>query len=129
MAKHKRVKKPRTVDGEVYMTLIDIDGKTVIKIGTTNRTALKRALEIAEVIYAVYKFIPKMQILINERTHNNYVVEAALLKELGQYKYTPLFEFDGCSELVDCDIAVATLAYRKCIDADYPAQVTNLIEI
>lgn len=129
MAKHKRVKKPRTVDGEVYMTLIDIDGKTVIKIGTTNRTALKRALEIAEVIYAVYKFIPKMQILINERTHNNYVVEAALLKELGQYKYVPIFEFDGCSELVDCDIAVAISAYRKCIDADYPAQVTNLIEI
>lgn len=129
MAKHKRVKKPRTVDGEVYMTLIDIDGKSVIKIGTTNRTALKRALEIAEVIYAVYKFIPKMQILINERTHNNYVVEAALLKELAPYKYTPLFEFDGCSELVDCDIAVAISAYRKCIDADYPAQVTNLIEI
>lgn len=129
MAKHKRVKKPRTVDGEVYMTLIDIDGKSVIKIGTTNRSALKRALEIAEVIHGVYKFIPKMQILINERTHNNYVVEAALLKELAQYKYEPLFEFDGCSELVDCDTAVAISAYRKCMDADYPAQVTNLIEI
>ena len=127
MAKHK--KKQRTVDGEVYMMLIDIDGKTVIKIGTTNRCALKRALEIAEVIHGAYKFIPKIQILINERTHNNYAVEAALLAQLKQYKYMPDYEFDGCSELVECDIAVAVGAYRDCIDADYPAEKENLIEI
>lgn len=125
----KRKKKPRTVDGEVYMLLIDIDGKTVIKIGTTNRCALKRALEIAEVIHGAYKFLPKIQILINERTHNNYAVEAALLAKLKEYKYTPDYEFDGCSELVMCDTAVAISAYRDCIDADYPAEKENLIEI
>ena len=127
MAKFK--KKQRTVDGEVYMLLIEIDGRTVIKIGTTNRCALKRMLEIAEVIYGAYKFIPKMQIIINERTHNNYAVEAALLEKLKQYKYTPDYEFDGCTELVCCDQAVAIGAYRDCIDADYPAQEENLIQI
>ena len=127
MPKHK--KKPRQLDGEVYMLLIDIDGKSVIKIGTTNRTALKRMLEIAEVIHAAYKFIPKMQILINERTHNNYAVEAALLAQLKQYKYTPDYEFEGYSELVYCDIAVAISAYRECIDADYTIQEENLIVI
>ena len=129
MGMAKRIKKQRTVDGEVYMMLIDIDGKSVIKIGTTNRCALKRALEIAEVIHGAYKFIPKIQILINERTHNNYAVEAALLAQLEQYKYAPDYEFDGCSELVECDTAVALGAYRDCIDADYPAEKINLIEI
>lgn len=125
----KRKKKTRTVDGEVYMLLIELDGKSIIKIGTTNRCALKRMLEIAEVIHAAYKFIPKMQILINERTHNNYAVEAALLDKLKEHKYTPDLEFEGCSELVKCDTAVAVGAYRDCIDADYPAEKENLIEI
>lgn len=127
MAKFK--KKQRTVDGEVYMLQIDIDGRSVIKIGTTNRCALKRALEISEVIHGAYKFLPKIQILINERTQNNYAVEAALLAKLKEYKYVPMFEFDGCSELVECDHAIAISAYRECIDADYPAEERKLIEI
>lgn len=125
----KRKKKTRSMDGEVYMLLIELDGRSIIKIGTTNRCALKRMLEIAEVIHAVYKFIPKMQILINERTHNNYGVEAALLTMLKEHKYVPAFEFDGSSELVECDTAVALSAYRDCIDADYPAEEENLIVI
>ena len=122
-------REPKTVDGEVYMLLIEIGGTSVIKIGTTNRSALKRMLEIAEVIHAVYKFVPKMQIVINERTRNNYAVEAALLKKLEQYRYRPTFEFDGCSELVKCDTAIAIAAYRECIDADYSPAKINLIEV
>lgn len=129
MVKKRIPKKPKIVDGEVYMTLIDIDGYSVVKIGTTNRSALKRALEIAEVIHAVYKYIPKMQILINERTRNNYAVEAALLKKLEKFRYNPVFEFEGCSELVKCDTATAIMAYRECIDADYSPTPQNLIEI
>ena len=124
-----RKREPKTIDGEVYMLQIDIDGTVVIKIGTTNRSALKRMLEIAEVIHAAYKFIPKMQILIAERTRNNYAVEAALLKKLAEYKYNPLFEFEGCSELVKCDHAIALAAYRECISADYNATKIELIEI
>lgn len=124
-----RKREPKTIDGEVYMLQIDIDGTVVIKIGTTNRSALKRMLEIAEVIHVAYKFIPKMQILIAERTRNNYAVEAALLKKLAEYKYNPLFEFEGCSELVKCDHAIALAAYAECIGADYNATKIELIEI
>lgn len=126
MAKHK---KTASLNGEVYMLRIELDGRSIIKIGTTNRCALKRMLEIAEVIHGTYKFIPKMEIIINEKTQNNYAVEAALLERLKEYKYTPAFEFEGCSELIECDLAVAIGVYRDCIDADYPAAEPNLIEI
>ena len=125
----KRVRKKPTTDGEVYILRIELDGKSILKIGTTNRCALKRALEIAETIYGVYKFLPKIEILANERTHNNYAVEAALLEKLKEHRYNPAFEFDGCSELVDCDITIVKGVYVECLNADYPAQEQNLITI
>lgn len=128
MARGRRKPKPQ-LNGEVYLLLIELDGTSVIKIGTTNRSALKRMLEIAEVIHASYKFIPKMQILANERIHNNYVVEAALLEKLKKYRYNPLIEFEGCSELVKCDITEVMLSYRECMNADYKPTPIKLIEI
>jgi|688.fasta_scaffold06971_22 hypothetical protein len=124
-----KAREPRKIDGEVYLLRIELDGKSVIKIGTTNRCALKRALELSEAIHGVYKFLPKIEILRNDRTHNNYVVEAALLERLKEHRYYPAFEFDGCSELVECDLTIVELAYVECMNADYPAQVRNLIEI
>lgn len=77
----------RKYNGFVYIIKIHVDPEVIYKIGTTNRTPNKRMLEIADDMCKVLGYIPKMMLVRQKQTHDNYKVEAAVLKATEKYKY------------------------------------------
>ena len=75
-------------NGFVYIIKIEIGAETIFKIGTTNRTPIRRMLEIAEEMNRALGYIPKMMLIRGKQIKDNYKVEAELLKQTEQYRYT-----------------------------------------
>ena len=132
MAKRKQLKprKPKSkMNGIVYLLSIELDGRLLHKIGTTNKSALKRMLQIAEDIHYHYGYIPRMSIVKEQSTHDNYQVEAALLDAMKEYQYYPVNEFNGWTEIVDCNKDILLAAYDKAVNDDYPVVERDMIVI
>ena len=86
--KKKDWSKPKeSYNGWVYLLQIELGNQTIFKIGTTGRNALIRALEISKEFYGVLGYLPKIQIIEEVQTHNNYAVEAELLKLTSKHVY------------------------------------------
>ena len=72
MAK-KDWKKPKEAwDGFVYVIKIHTVAKVVYKVGTTNRTVKTRVLEIAGELMEILGHIPKIELLRQKQTKDNY---------------------------------------------------------
>lgn len=100
MAKKDWVKNRQTWDGFVYIVKIHSIDKVVYKVGTTNRTVKTRILEIAGELMEVLGFIPKMELLRQKQTKDNYAIEAAVLNKTQQHRCNlGLREWAGESEL------------------------------
>lgn len=121
MAKHKEQK--IKYNGYVYVLKIWIGADIVYKVGTTNRTPLVRALEIAGELYRLLGYIPKMVILREKTTMDNYKVESEVLKLTNEYRYELLSDGTMCgeSELRKCDELHLLKVYDECLVKDYPA--------
>ena len=75
-------------NGFVYIIKIEIVAEIIFKLGTTNRTPIRRMLEIAEEMNRALGYIPKMMLIRGKQVRDNYKVEAELLKQTEQYRYT-----------------------------------------
>ena len=110
-------------NGYVYILKIWIDADIIVKIGTTNRTPLTRMMEICGEMYRVLGYVPKMTLLREQQTKNNYKVEAELLELTKEHRYNLQCERDMCgeSELRKMDEHMMCMLFDKCINKDYPA--------
>lgn len=127
----KRKKQPvKKVDGVVYIIKIWLDSGVVYKAGTTNRTALKRLVEIGQELIGLLGYWPRMVILKEDMCKNNYQVEADLLKQTAKHGVNmPLPEFSGRSELRQMEEDVLLAKYAECIAKDYPVIQPTLIQL
>lgn len=112
-------------NGYVYVLKVWAGADVIYKIGTTNRSPVIRMLEIAGEMYRALGYVPKMTIIREQQTRNNYVVEAEILKETAQYRYNLPCVKDVCgeSELRLMDEVELYATYNRCINKDYPAEV------
>lgn len=132
MAKKKDWSKPKEAwDGWVYLLQIELGNQTIFKIGTTGRSALIRALEISKEFYSVLGYLPKIQIIEEAKTHNNYAVEAELLKLTSKYAYKLPCEraVVGDSEFRSMCINELKGLFKQCLAKDTPAQKSFQIEL
>ena len=120
MAK-KDWKKPKEAwDGFVYIIKIHVVSRVVYKIGTTNRTVKTRVLEIAGELMEIIGHIPKIEILREKQTKDNYAIEAAVLSETQKHRCNlGMREWTGESELRDMDEQTLLTVYDKAIMEDY----------
>lgn len=132
MAKRKEWKQAKqSYNGYVYIIKMWVGSEVIFKLGTTNRTPVKRMMEIAEELHRLLAYIPKMMLVRQQQTKDNYKVEAELLKQTEQYKYTLYSEGQMCgeSELRKMHELELLNQYDHCIAMDYPADKEFKVEL
>jgi len=130
MKRGKHKKRQSTVDGQVYVLKIWIGDVVYFKVGTTNRVAFSRLKEIGTELMQILGYWPKMKIVMDRFTKNNYQVEAEVLRlTKTSTPKTVLPEFSGCTELRCMDEVELIKVYNECMSKDYPATQTQLIEM
>lgn len=121
MAK-KKWQKPikESWDGWVYVLKIYTDTNIVHKVGTTNRLPKTRMLEIIGELFDVLGYAPRVDLLRQRQTKDNYKVEALVLKQTVHAKCTlGMCEWVGESELRKIDEQELLNIYDKAIAEDY----------
>lgn len=120
MAK-KDWKKPNEAwDGFVYILMIHMLDGVVFKVGTTNRLPKTRLLEIAGELFGVLGHIPKIELIRQRQTKDNYAIEATILRETEKYRYSMgMIAWSGESELRRMDHQELLCIYDRAIAEDY----------
>ena len=118
-------------NGWVYIIKIYLDNDIIFKPGTTNRTPIRRMLEIAEEMNRALGYIPNMMLIRGKQVRDNYKVEAELLKQTEQYRYTLscVNEVTGESELRKMNEQDLLNQYDHCIAINYPADIEFKVEL
>lgn len=125
MAKKKSWSKPKEAwDGFVYILKIATDTSIVYKVGTTNRLPKTRMLEIIGELFDVLGYAPRVHLLRQRQTKDNYKVEASVLRQTEIYKHTlGMGEWTGESELRKMDEQELLNVYDRAISEDYAPTV------
>lgn len=125
MAKKKDWSKPKEAyDGYVYILKIQTDTGVVFKVGTTNRLPKTRMLEIASELFDVLGYIPRIQLLRQRQTKDNYKVEASVLRQTEIHRCSlGMAEWSGESELRKMDEQTLLNVYDRAIAEDYAPTV------
>lgn len=121
MPKKKDWKKPKEAwDGFVYILMIYALDGVMYKIGTTNRMPKTRLLEIAGELFEVLGHIPKIELIRQKQTKDNYAIEATILRETEKYRYSMgMIAWSGESELRRMDHQELLMIYDRAIAEDY----------
>ena len=124
MAKKKWQQPKESWDGFVYILKIQTDTGVVFKVGTTNRLPKTRMLEIAGELFDVLGYVPRIHLLRQRQTKDNYKVEANVLRQTEVYKHTlGMGEWTGESELRKMDEQELLNVYDKAVAEDYAPTV------
>ena len=105
--------------GIVYLLDIEVDGKQVTKIGMSKRLVEERVVEILTSYFKSYRYFPYCKPMKFTKTLDPLAKEQILLEYFKDYKYESLLRFGGCQEIVDVDVQLIKLAYKKVL-ADQP---------
>ena len=120
MAKKDWVKSKVQYDGFVYILMIHLLDGVIYKIGTTNRMPKTRLLEIAGELFEVLGHIPKIELIRQRQTKDNYKIEAQILRETENYRYSMgMIAWSGESELRRMDHQELLRIYDRAIAEDY----------
>ena len=121
MAKKKDWSAPKEkYDGFVYILKIHADNGVVFKVGTTNRFPKTRMLEIIGELFDVLGYAPRVQLLRQRQTKDNYNVEASVLRQTEKYRCSlGMLEWSGESELRKMDEQELLNVYDRAIAEDY----------
>ena len=114
------VKSQVQYDGFVYILMIHLLDGVVFKVGTTNRLPKTRLLEIAGELFEVLGHIPKIEMIRQRQTKDNYKIEAQILRETEKHRCNlGMIEWSGESELRRMDHQELLRIYDRAIAEDY----------
>ena len=116
-------------NGFVYIIKIEIGAETIFKLGTTNRTPIRRMLEIAEEMNRALGYIPKMMLIRGKQMVNNYLVEKELLEATKDFFYYINDTISGYTEFRKMEEYKLLIEYEKAINKNYAAPTPYLIEL
>ena len=120
MAKKDWKKAKEAWDGFVYILKIHTLVGVVYKVGTTNRMPKTRMLEIAGELFDVLGHIPKIELIRQRQTKDNYKIEAQVLRETKRFRCNlGIIEWSGESELRRMDEHELLVTYDRAIAEDY----------
>ena len=129
MAKKDWKKQKESWNGFVYIIKIEIGAEAIFKLGTTNRTPIRRMLEIAEEMNRALGYIPKMMLIRGKQMVNNYLVEKELLEATKDFFYYINDTISGYTEFRKMEEYKLLIEYEKAINKNYAAPTPYLIEL
>jgi hypothetical protein len=106
-------------DGIVYILVLEIDGKTVYKIGITQRKIEERVVEILTSFWKSYRYFPKCYPKRFKKTTDIFSKEAQLHYHFANVRHEPEYVTDGCSEFFEIDDLEYLLdVYARCLGGE-----------
>ena len=107
-------------DGFVYILMIHALDGVIYKVGTTNRLPKTRMLELAGELFEVLGHIPRIEMIRQRQTKDNYAIEAMILRETEKHRYSMgMIAWSGESELRRMDCQELLRIYDRAIAEDY----------
>ena len=91
----------RTKPGILYVILVELEGKSLVKIGVTHRRIEDRVAEILVGIFKKYREFPYCRPKRFTTTRDPYKKEKALHKHFAKNSYSPGKKFGGSTEFFD----------------------------
>jgi DUF4097 and DUF4098 domain-containing protein YvlB len=118
----RATKKARAKPGILYVILIELDGKSLVKIGVTHRRIEDRVSEILVGIFKKYREFPYCRPKRFKTTADTYKKEKSLHKHFSDYSYSPSKKFGGSTEFFDVPLEDVVKVYDKLIATTTPAK-------
>lgn len=101
--------------GILYVILVELDGKSLVKIGVTHRRIEDRVSEILVGIFKKYREFPYCRPKRFSVTRDTYKKEKLLHKHFSDYSYTPSKKFGGSTEFFDIPLDDVVKFYDEII--------------
>jgi hypothetical protein len=99
--------------GILYVILLELEGKQLVKIGVTHRKIEDRVVEILVSIFKKYREFPYCRPKRFRTTTDIYGKEKILHKMFESSRYTPSKKFSGHTEFFNIPIEDVVTAYEK----------------
>lgn len=104
--------------GIVYLLQIDLDEKSVVKIGITQRKIEERVVEILTSVFKFYRYFPRCYPKRFTKTSEIFKKEAILHRYFADRQYIPQHAFGGSTELFDITLDEAVAAYERVLEGE-----------
>jgi hypothetical protein len=112
-------KKDVAQDGILYVLLVQLEDKALVKVGVTCRAKVEdRITEILVSIWKRYRVFPELYPKRYKSTLDVYGKEARLHKLLEDYRYKTKHKFSGSTEMFDVDLDVVVSMYEEMLNED-----------
>lgn len=98
-------------EGIVYVLLIYLEDKELIKIGVTSGKVEDRVVSILKSIWARYRVFPKCVVKRYRTTDSIFTKEKELHNLFDEFRYKTEHCFSGCTEMFDTDLDTILEAY------------------
>ena len=103
--------------GIVYVLEVELEGKTLIKIGVTSRYKVEdRVVEILTEVWKHYRYFPKTYIARYKTVANPYEFEKLLHTYFEDCRYETEHRFGGSTEFFDIDVEEVKVTYDVAYD-------------
>ena len=99
--------------GILYILLVELEGKSLVKIGVTTRTIEDRVIEILLDIFKKYREFPYCRPKRFRNTSDIYKKEKTLHQLFNANRYITAKKFSGHTEFFDIPLEVAVAAYEN----------------
>ena len=103
----------RTGPGIVYAILIELEGKSLVKIGVTHRRIQDRVAEILTSIFMKYRAFPYCKPLRFKTTEDPYQTEKDFHEYFAEFSYAPEKKFSGSTEFFDVPFEEVVKVYDE----------------
>lgn len=110
-------KMTKSKPGILYVILIELEGKSLVKIGVTHRSIEDRVSEILVGIFKKYREFPYCKPKRFRTTRDTYKKEKQLHKHFSDYRYSPNKKFGGSTEFFDIPLEDVVKIYDSVVPA------------
>jgi len=102
--------------GIVYVLELVLEDKHLVKVGFTSRRKVElRVCEILTSVWKRYRIFPQCYVKRFKTVTNPSKFEAAMHKQLADYRYTTEHKFSGSTELFDTSLDTVVELYDKMV--------------
>lgn len=110
----KAITTPHDIEGQegiLYLLVIQLEEKTLIKIGMTSRRVEERVCEVLTAIWKRYRVFPECKVKRYRTVKDVFKKEAYLHSLFTSNRYTTKYSFGGSTEFFDCALDEVVAAY------------------
>lgn len=101
--------------GILYVLQVDMEGKTLYKVGVTGRKIEERVSEILTSIWKKYRYFPYCYPKRFKKVDNVYAMESRMHELLKEWRHETEHAFSGSTEMFEVDEDIVVRLYEEVV--------------